>query len=229
MTDAAPRLVWLGRRDYLATQSAMQRFTAERSSRCRDEIWCLEHPAVYTLGQAGKPDHVLAPAQIPVVRSDRGGQVTYHGPGQLIIYLLLDLRARQLGVRALVSLIEQSLINYLATLSVTANARADAPGVYVDGAKIGALGLRVRRGCSYHGLSLNVTTDLAPFAGINPCGHAGLAVTRLADLTAADCNDLQGVAAAVLAQLLPLLGHPPTIDWAHDTAALAVTGEHTHE
>jgi len=210
---AAPLLYWLGRRDYLMTQSAMQRFTAQRTTTRRDQIWCLEHPPVYTLGQAGRPEHVRVLGTIPVIRSDRGGQVTYHGPGQLVVYLLLDLRLRQLGVRALVTLIERSLIDYLSTQGIEACARADAPGVYVDGAKIAALGLRVSRGCSYHGLALNVNADLRAFLDINPCGHAGLAVTRLADLVPA-AADLRCVASALLARVLSLLGHPPEIDWA---------------
>jgi lipoyl(octanoyl) transferase len=210
---APPLLYWLGCREYPLTLSAMQRFTARRTAASRDQIWCLEHPPVYTLGQAGRPEHVLAPGAIPVIRSDRGGQVTYHGPGQLVVYLLLDLRVRQLGVRALVTLIERSLIDYLATQGIDACARADAPGVYVDGAKIAALGLRVSRGCSYHGLALNVGVDLRAFLNINPCGYAGLAVTRLADLAPA-ATDLSSVAGALLARLLPLLGHPPEVGWA---------------
>jgi lipoyl(octanoyl) transferase len=161
----------------------MQRFTAERDDTTRDEIWLVEHPPVFTLGQAGRPEHLLAPGDIPVIHTDRGGQVTYHGPGQLVAYLLLNLRRHGLGVRQLVTLIEQSLIDLLRDYDVTAIARADAPGVYVDGRKIAALGLRVRHGCSFHGLSLNVDMDLEPFSRINPCGFADLQVTQLGDLT----------------------------------------------
>ena len=161
-----------------------QAFTDARDVATEDELWWLEHAPVFTQGQAGRAEHVLAPGAIPVVQSDRGGQVTYHGPGQLVGYLLIDLRRRQLGVRALVTAIEEAVVDSLAGWGIAAAPRADAPGVYVDGAKIAALGLRVRRGCSYHGLSLNVDMDLAPFARINPCGMAGLGVTQLADLGA---------------------------------------------
>ncbi len=173
---------WLGRRAYDEVFAAQQAFTAARDDATADELWSLEHDAVFTQGQAGRAEHVLAPGEIPVVRSDRGGQVTYHGPGQLVVYLLIDCRRRGLGVRALVTIIESSLISTLGAWGIEAVARADAPGVYVDGAKIASLGLRIRRGRSYHGLSLNVDCDLEPFARINPCGMAGLAVTRLADL-----------------------------------------------
>ena len=172
----------LGRVAYEPTWHAMQQFTDNRDAQTPDEIWLLEHPPVFTQGQAGKAEHVLFPGDIPVVQVDRGGQVTYHGPGQLVAYLLLDVRRRGLGVRDLVSAIEQALIDLLATYGVPANARSDAPGVYVEGAKIASLGLRIRHGCSFHGLSLNVDMDLQPFARINPCGHAGLPITQLRDL-----------------------------------------------
>jgi lipoyl(octanoyl) transferase len=145
-------------------------------------VWLLEHRPVFTLGMNGKPEHLLCPGDIPVVASDRGGQVTYHGPGQLVVYLMLDLRRLGIGVRTLVQTIEQSVIDWLASQGVAAQARRDAPGVYVDGAKIAALGLRVRGGCSYHGLSLNVDMDLEPFRRINPCGYAGMPVTQLREL-----------------------------------------------
>ena len=180
-----PRLLGvreLGLVDYLPTWQAMQRFTQERDERTGDEIWLLQHPSVFTQGQAGKAEHVLFPGDIPVVQVDRGGQVTYHGPGQLVIYLLIDVRRHDLGVRGLVSRIEQSLIDLLASYGVTAAARPDAPGVYVDGAKIASLGLRIRRGCSFHGLALNLDMDMEPFRRINPCGYAGLAMTQLRDL-----------------------------------------------
>lgn len=178
MADLACRV--LGEADYLATFEAMKKFTDGRSADTADELWLLQHPPVYTQGQAGKAEHLLAPGSIPVIQADRGGQVTYHGPGQWVLYLLVDLRRRQLGVRALVTLIEQSLVQLLAEYGIEAAPRADAPGVYVAGSKIAALGLRVRRGCSYHGLALNVNPDLEPFRRINPCGHANLEVTSMA-------------------------------------------------
>lgn len=172
----------LGRLDYVAALTAMQRFTDTRDAATLDEFWALEHPPVFTLGLNGKPEHLLAPGDIPVIRVDRGGQATYHGPGQTVIYALLDLRRARLGVRELITALEQAVIDLLAGYGVAAYARPEAPGVYVDGAKIAALGLRVRRGCCYHGLSLNVAMDLEPFQRINPCGYPGLAVTQLRDL-----------------------------------------------
>lgn len=171
----------LGIQPYLDTWEAMKTFTAERNDTVADELWCLQHPRVYTQGQAGKPEHILAPGDIPVVQVDRGGQVTYHGPGQLVIYLMIDLRRRKLGVRALVDIIEQAIVRTLAGYGIEAAPRADAPGVYVSGAKIASLGMRVRRGCSFHGLALNVDMDMEPFARINPCGYAGMAMTQIRD------------------------------------------------
>lgn len=175
----------LGLAEYVPTWQAMQEFTAARDETTPDELWLLEHPSVYTQGQAGKPEHVLNPGAIPIVQIDRGGQVTYHGPGQLIAYLLLDLKRHKVGVRELVRKLEQSVIDVLAQYDIAAYGKVDAPGVYVmrDGveAKIAALGLRIRNGCSYHGLSFNVNMDLEPFSRINPCGYAGLHVTQLAD------------------------------------------------
>ena len=171
----------LGLVDYLPTLEAMRRLTAERDEHAPDEIWLLQHPPVFTQGQAGKAEHLLFPGDIPVVQVDRGGQVTYHGPGQLVAYLLLDVRRSGIGVRELVSRIERSLIDLLASYGVSANAKPDAPGVYVDGAKIASLGLRIRNGRSFHGLALNVDMDLQPFQRINPCGYAGMAMTQLAD------------------------------------------------
>ncbi|QGW20934.1 lipoyl(octanoyl) transferase LipB [Stutzerimonas degradans] len=172
----------LGLIDYQTAWQAMQRFTNQRGPQTGDELWLLQHPPVFTQGQAGKAEHVLFPGDIPVVQVDRGGQVTYHGPGQLVCYLLIDVRRRGIGVRALVSHIEQSLVDMLASYDVAALAKPDAPGVYVDGAKIASLGLRIRNGRSFHGLALNVDMDLEPFRRINPCGYAGLAMTQLRDL-----------------------------------------------
>ena len=170
----------LGIRPYLDTWQAMQSFTDRRDASTPDEIWLLQHEAVYTQGQAGKAEHLLHPTEIPVVQSDRGGQITYHGPGQLIAYLLLDVRRKGLGVRQLVTAMEQAVIGVLASAGIDAAAKPDAPGVYVNGAKIASLGLRIRRGCSFHGLALNVDLDLTPFTHINPCGYAGLAMTSTA-------------------------------------------------
>ncbi|MES9881715.1 MAG: lipoyl(octanoyl) transferase LipB [Sedimenticola sp.] len=171
----------LGCQDYTAVWREMQSFTDERTPESMDEIWLVEHPPVFTQGQAGKPEHLLDPGDIPVIQSDRGGQITYHGPGQLVAYLLIDLRRAKLGVRQLVTLIEKSIIALLGEYGINANAEPKAPGVYVDGRKIAALGLRVRRGCSFHGLSLNMDMNLEPFSRINPCGYTSLAVTQLAD------------------------------------------------
>jgi lipoyl(octanoyl) transferase len=172
----------LGRVEYEPTWQAMQSFTASRQPETPDELWIVEHPPVYTLGQAGKPEHVLQDIGIPIVKIDRGGQVTYHGPGQVVIYLLLDLSRLKIKVRELVIAIEQAVIDFLASHEVTAERRDGAPGVYVGEAKIAALGLKIKNGCSYHGLSLNVDMDLSPFAAINPCGYAGLKVIQTKDL-----------------------------------------------
>ena len=172
----------LGRVDYAPTFQAMQVFTASRTAETPDELWIVEHPPVYTLGQAGKPEHILEDVGIPVIKIDRGGQVTYHGPGQAVIYLLLDLQRLKIKVRELVTAIEQGVIDFLAAHGVAAERRAGAPGVYVGEAKVAALGLKIKNGCSYHGLSLNVDMDLSPFAAINPCGYAGLKVTQTRDL-----------------------------------------------
>lgn len=171
----------LGRADYLPTWEAMKAFTAARGPETADELWLVEHPPVYTLGQAGKPEHLLRPTDIPVVNIDRGGQVTYHGPGQIIAYLLLDLKRRGIGVKELVNRMEQAVIDLLAGYGIAAERREKAPGVYVNGAKIAALGLRIKNGCCYHGLALNVDMDLSPYQAINPCGYAGLAVTQTRD------------------------------------------------
>lgn len=160
----------------------MQQFTAERLPETADEIWITEHPPVYTLGLNAKPEHVLQAVDIPIVKTDRGGQVTYHGPGQLVVYVLADLRRAAMGPRQIVTLLENAMIDTLRQFGIAAEARTDAPGVYVEGKKIGALGLRIKRGCSYHGLSFNNCMDLTPFQHINPCGYAGLAVTQLSEL-----------------------------------------------
>ncbi|TCW31539.1 lipoyl(octanoyl) transferase LipB [Gulbenkiania mobilis] len=172
----------LGLVDYEPTWRAMQALTDARTAGTADELWVLEHPAVYTLGLAGKEEHLLRRTEIPVVKTDRGGQVTYHGPGQLVVYLLVDFKRMDIGVRELVRRIEQAVIDTLAEAGIKANGDVNAPGVYVDGAKIASLGLRIKNGAVYHGLSLNVDMDLTPFGWINPCGYANLRVTRLKDL-----------------------------------------------
>lgn len=177
-----PLVKRLGRVDYAPTYQAMLDFTANRTAETPDELWVVEHPPVYTLGQAGKPEHILRDVGIPTVKIDRGGQVTYHGPGQVVIYLLLDLSRLKIKVRELVTAIEQAVIDLLAAHGVTAERRDGAPGVYVGPAKVAALGLRIRNGCSYHGVSLNVDMDLSPFAAINPCGYPGLQVIQTKDL-----------------------------------------------
>ncbi|MDH5183439.1 MAG: lipoyl(octanoyl) transferase LipB [Gammaproteobacteria bacterium] len=168
---------------YEPTWHAMQAYTAERNHDSADEIWLLQHPPVYTLGRNGKEEHILDPGQIPVVHIDRGGQITYHGPGQLVVYLLVDIKRRKMGVRDMVSAMESAIIGLLADYGIEAAARSDAPGVYVAGAKIAALGLRIKQGRSYHGLSLNLDMDLTPFSHINPCGYEGMAVSQLVDLS----------------------------------------------
>jgi lipoyl(octanoyl) transferase len=182
LSRPAPLIKWLGRVDYESTVREMRSFTDRRDAATRDEIWFLEHPPVFTLGMAGKREHLLAPGDIPVVQTERGGQVTYHGPGQLVVYPLIDLRRVNLGVRDYVTALENAVIAYAATLDITAVTRRSAPGVYVGERKLASLGIRVRRGASYHGLALNVDLDLEPFTRINPCGYAGLAMTRLSDL-----------------------------------------------
>ena len=174
----------LGLVEYQPTLEAMRQLTRERDEQTPDEIWLLQHPRVFTQGQAGKAEHLLAPGDIPVVQVERGGQVTYHGPGQLVAYLMLDLRRLDLGVRELVTAMEQSLVDLLAGYDIEAAPKADAPGVYVAGDKIASLGLRVSRGCSFHGLALNVDMDMTPFSRINPCGYAGLKMVQMRDLLA---------------------------------------------
>ncbi|MBB4655989.1 lipoyl(octanoyl) transferase [Xanthomonas sp. F14] len=194
----------LGRQAYAPVWRAMQRFTDARDEATADEVWVVEHAPVFTLGQAGKPEHVLAPGEIPVLQVDRGGQVTYHGPGQLVVYPLLDLRRLKIGVRDYVCRIEQALIDTLDEWNIVAERREGAPGVYVGGAKIAALGIRVRRGCTFHGLSFNVAMDLEPFHRINPCGYQGLQVTSVLDLGGP--SGMDAVKAVLLDQLARQFG-----------------------
>ena len=193
----------LGRVEYEPTWRAMQKFTADRDESTPDELWLCEHPPVFTQGLAGKPEHLLRDIGIPVVKIDRGGQITYHGPGQIVCYLLLDLKRRGLTVKTLVNRMEQAVIDLLTGYGVAAERRAAAPGVYVGDAKIAALGLKVKRNCCYHGLALNVAMDLSPFAAINPCGYAGMAVTQLAHFDPA--ANVENVGVKLAAQLQRLL------------------------
>ncbi|OAT24842.1 octanoate-[acyl-carrier-protein]-protein-N-octanoyltransferase [Buttiauxella ferragutiae ATCC 51602] len=185
----------------------MHDFTNTRDETTADEIWLVEHERVFTQGQAGKAEHVLVPGDIPVIQSDRGGQVTYHGPGQQVMYVLLNLKRRKLGVRELVTILEQTVVNTLAELGIEAYPRADAPGVYVDGRKICSLGLRIRKGCSFHGLALNIDMDLSPFLRINPCGYAGLEMTQVSSLRpGASLEDVQPL---LINNFIALLDNPP--------------------
>lgn len=179
----------LGLVEYHQTYDAMQAFTDRRTATTADEIWLLEHPPVFTQGRAGKEEHLLSMTDIPVVQSDRGGQVTYHGPGQLTAYVLIDVKRRGSGVRDLVTTIEQAIVNLLADFEITAAAKADAPGVYVQDDKIASLGLRIRKGCSFHGLALNIDMDMTPFLQINPCGYSGLKMIQMSDF----CSQLPSV------------------------------------
>ena len=194
----------LGLQDYDITWQAMQRFTHERTTDTNDELWIVEHPSIYTLGLNGKPEHLLTIGNIPVINSDRGGQVTYHGPGQIIIYVLLDIKRLNLGIRQLVNILEQSMISVLAQYDIFGLSRIDAPGVYVNDQKIGSIGLRIKKNCSYHGLSLNNNMDLRPFDHINTCGYSGLKVTQLSDLgvTVSSKELADSVTQAITAALL---------------------------
>jgi len=208
-SDSPTLVKRLGRVEYAPTLQAMQQFTTDRTDDTADELWLLEHPPVYTLGLAGKDEHLpRVDNGVPVVRIDRGGQITYHGPGQVVVYLLLDMKRRGLSVRPLVRLMEQAVINLLADHGVNAVYRADAPGVYVDNAKIAALGLRIRRGCCYHGLAMNVAMDLGPFRDINPCGYPGLDVTQTRDLGLAGTPD--SIGEQLIQHLTRLLTARPT-------------------
>ncbi len=209
----------LGRQPYELVWRAMQAYTDQRGPDSPDQLWLVEHDPVFTLGQAGKPEHVLLPGDIPVVRVDRGGQVTYHGPGQLVAYPLLDLRRLGIGVRELVCRIETATIDALAQWGVKAHRVDGAPGIYVEGAKVMALGLRVRRGCSFHGLAFNVAMDLSPYVRINPCGYQGLAVTQLLDLGGPDT--LEAAAAVLVPALARVFGLDPVETPAPDLTALA--------
>jgi lipoyl(octanoyl) transferase len=208
----------LGRRAYLPVWRAMQGFTDARTAETPDEIWLVEHDPVFTLGQAGKDEHVLFPGEIPVVRVDRGGQVTYHGPGQIVAYPLLDLKRSKVGVRDYVCKIEQAVIDTLEHWNIHAERRDGAPGVYVDGAKVAALGIRVRRGCTFHGLAFNIAMDLSPFHRINPCGYAGLRVTSMLDLGGP--SGLEAVKPVLLAHLAAQFDLRLETAPSHDATAL---------
>lgn len=205
MTVQPPLIRDLGRTDYEPVWLDMKSFTAERNAETRDELWITEHNPVYTQGLNGKKEHVLNAGDIPVVKVDRGGQITYHGPGQLVIYCLLDLKRLDIGIRELVTYIEESIIALLALYQIQAYARKDAPGVYIDQAKIAALGLRIRKGCCYHGLSLNLDMDLTPFLGINPCGYKDLQVTQLADMV--DTYSNEQIRQQLCSQLITAIGY----------------------
>ena len=197
----------LGLQPYEPISQAMHDFTDTRDETTADEIWLVEHERVFTQGQAGKAEHLLVPGDIPVIQSDRGGQVTYHGPGQQVMYVLLNLKRRKLGVRELVTILEQTVVNTLAEFQIDAYPRADAPGVYVDGRKICSLGLRIRKGCSFHGLALNIDMDLSPFLRINPCGYAGLEMTQVSSLRAG--TSLEDVQPLLINKFIELLNNPP--------------------
>jgi len=219
----APVLRWLGRVDYEPTWRAMQRLVDARGPETSDEIWFLEHPPVFTLGMNSKPEHLLGTGDIPVVQIDRGGQVTYHGPGQLVVYPLLDLGRAKLGVRALVEGIERAIIATVAEWGIEAYGRRDAPGVYVGPRKLASVGLRIRRGCAYHGLALNVAMDLEPFRRINPCGYAGLEMAQVSELGGP--ADLGEVADALAPRLLSELGfelpaQSATSTWRQDVSSI---------
>ncbi|MCS2150549.1 lipoyl(octanoyl) transferase LipB [Scandinavium manionii] len=197
----------LGVQPYEPVSQAMHDFTDRRDETTPDEIWLVEHQPVFTQGQAGKAEHVLVPGDIPVVQSDRGGQVTYHGPGQQVMYVLLDLKRRKLGVRELVTLLEQTVVNTLAEFGIESHPRADAPGVYVGEQKICSLGLRIRKGCSFHGLALNVAMDLSPFLRINPCGYAGMEMTQMQQWYAE--AKPENISPVLVSKFLALLNNPP--------------------
>ena len=194
------KVQYLGLQPYQEVYEAMQAFTENRTSETADELWVVEHPAVYTQGQNGKPEHILNAHNIPIVKVDRGGQVTYHGPGQIVVYTLINFKARNCGVRSLIRALENAIIATLKSYGIAGNGDVSAPGVYVSSKKIAALGLRIRKGAVYHGLSLNVDMDLTPFKGINPCGYQGLEVTQMRDLTTKEMS-IEAVEASLLAHL----------------------------
>ena len=206
----------LGLVDYLTTWQAMQAFTNQRTPETQDEMWVLEHPPVFTQGQNGKAEHILDAGSIPIIPVDRGGQVTYHGPGQLVVYTLIDVKRKKLNVRQLVNHLENTIIEYLASRGITATAQCNAPGVYVAEKKICSVGLRIRRWCSYHGLAFNINMDLKPFSRINPCGYAGMQITQLADFI--PTPDFQTVTTQVLETLCKNLGYTTPL----------ITTEHWH-
>ncbi|AGB09196.1 lipoyl(octanoyl) transferase LipB [Vibrio parahaemolyticus] len=195
----------LGRQDYEPVWKAMHEFTDQRTEETPDEVWLVEHNSVFTQGQAGKAEHLINTGDIPVVQSDRGGQVTYHGPGQLVAYFLINLRRKKLGVRDLVTTIENLVINTLKAYNIDSAARPDAPGVYVDGKKICSLGLRIRKGCSFHGLALNVNMDLTPFLRINPCGYAGMEMVQVSQFNGP--SDVETVEKQLIEELVTLLDY----------------------
>ncbi|EHQ9270129.1 lipoyl(octanoyl) transferase LipB [Vibrio parahaemolyticus] len=195
----------LGRQDYEPVWKAMHEFTDQRTEETPDEVWLVEHTPVFTQGQAGKAEHLINTGDIPVVQSDRGGQVTYHGPGQLVAYFLINLRRKKLGVRDLVTTIENLVINTLKAYNIDSAARPDAPGVYVDGKKICSLGLRIRKGCSFHGLALNVNMDLTPFLRINPCGYAGMEMVQVSQFNGP--SDVETVEKQLIEELVTLLDY----------------------
>jgi lipoyl(octanoyl) transferase len=197
----------LGLQPYEPVSQAMHEFTDSRDDTTPDEIWLVEHLPVFTQGQAGKAEHLLMTGDIPVIQSDRGGQVTYHGPGQQVMYVLLNLKRRKLGVRELVTLLEQTVVNTLAEYGIDAHPRADAPGVYVGEMKICSLGLRIRKGCSFHGLALNINMDLTPFQRINPCGYAGMEMTQMRQWV--DTATPENIRPVLLKNVLALLNNPP--------------------
>ncbi|GKW20780.1 octanoyltransferase [Pectobacterium araliae] len=213
-----------GVQPYEPVSLAMHNFTDRRDDKTPDEIWLVQHPRVFTQGQAGKAEHILMPGDIPVIQSDRGGQVTYHGPGQQVMYVLIDLKRRKFGVRQLVTAIEDTVIGTLAHFQVEAHARPDAPGVYVGERKICSLGLRIRKGCSFHGLALNIAMDLSPFLRINPCGYAGMEMTQLSDLVPG--VTLDDTASVLVNTFLQLVGYsaPEFIPWNLDTQGEPLSG-----
>ena len=201
----------LGLQDYQEIWHKMQDFTDNRNTETIDEVWLVEHYPVFTQGQAGKPEHLLQSGAIPLVQSDRGGQITYHGPGQQVMYVLIDIRRHQnLSVRRLVTALEQSVVRTLADYAIEGYSKVDAPGVYIDGKKICSLGLRIRKGCSFHGLAFNINMDLQPFHYINPCGYAGLEMCQLADFIGRDEAVLDKVSPKLVNHLAELLGYNPT-------------------